>query len=327
MASVVIPNWNGLGLLQQCLSALEKQSTADFEVIVVDNGSSDDSVDWLKREAAWVRLIALEENLGFSAAVNQGIQASRAPYIVLLNNDTLARPDWLAQLVKAMNENPEASFGASLMLLFEPPHLIDSAGDGFSFYAGDGFNIGAGESAGEHSEPAWVFGACAGAAIYRRSLFQDIGLFDEDFFLVFEDVDISLRAQVAGHRCLYIPEAVVYHHRGASTASASKQVRLRAWRNHLWVAGKNLPPLLMLLWSISFVQRLFRLAVYTILAKRKGVPDVIDFAHYLATLRQALLELPAKRRATAACRRTGSWALLRRIRRQPIRTESREAMQ
>ena len=322
-ASIIIPNWNGLTLLRECLGALERQSLKNFEIIVVDNGSTDDSVGWLKRNANSIKLIALNENRGFSTAVNQGIKASQAPYVVLLNNDTLARPEWLENLVRAMDKNPEASSGASRMLLYEPPHRIDSAGDGFSFRSGGGFNIGAGEPAESHLEPAWVFGACAGAAIYRRQLFEDIGLFDEDFFLVFEDVDLSLRAQMAGHRCLYVPEAVVHHHRGAST-TPSEQVRLRSWRNHIWVAGKSLPPVLLIIWAGLLTVRLFRLALYSFLATRDDDPDLISFDRYLTTLRQALRALPAKRRETAPSRRMSSWALIRRVQRQPIGIESSE---
>jgi GT2 family glycosyltransferase len=316
-ASVVIPNWNGLHLLRECLAALEQQSFRDFEIIVVDNGSSDDSVAWLQAQASSVRLIALDDNMGFSTAVNRGIEASEATYVVLLNNDTLPEPDWLARLVQGMDDQPQASSGASLILLHEPPHRIDSAGDGFHLKAG-GFNIGSGETADRHAEPAWVFGACAGAAIYRRSLFDKIGLFDEDFFLVFEDVDLSLRAQLAGHRCLYIPDAVVYHHRGASTASASEEVILRSWRNHIWVAGKNLPPLLLIIWSALLVLRLGRLATYDLLTRRHPDIEAISIGRYLKSLRQALRGLPAKRRATAARRKLGSLSLLRRFRKQII---------
>lgn len=316
-ASVIIPNWNGLELLQACLAALDQQQFTDFEIIVVDNGSSDGSVEWLQARANSVKLVELKNNLGFPAAVNRGIQASTAPYLVLLNNDTLPEPDWLANLIAAMEAHPEAASGASRMLLAAPPHRIDSAGDGYDLRTGVGFNVGAGEPADSRSEPAWVFGACAGAAIYRRSLFDDIGLFDEAYFLVFEDVDLSLRAQLAGHRCLYVPTAIVYHHRGASTAGTSEAVLLRSWRNHIWVAAKNLPPLLLLAWSGLFAVRLGRLLVYTVLASRHPGVEVIPLSRYWQTFKQGLRGLPGRRRAAARHRRLGSWALLQRLRKLP----------
>ncbi len=315
--SIVIPNWNGLHLLQECLTALDGQVFTDFETIVVDNGSSDGSVAWLKQQAGRVRSILLDRNTGFPYAVNRGIEASEAEYVVLLNNDTIPDENWLKNLVDAMDENLQASFGACKILLHAPPHAIDSAGDGFDIKLG-GFNIGAGDPADSHAEPCWVFGACAGAAIYRRSLFEQIGLFDEAFFLIFEDVDLSMRAQLAGHRCQYIPTAIVYHHRGASTASTSEEVLLRSWRNQIWVAINNLPPLLLLQWSFWFTIRLARLALYCVLAARHPDVEVIPFGKYWQTLRQALKGLRAARRASAARRTLGSWSLRQRFKSQPI---------
>ena len=318
--SVIIPNWNGAHHLRECLDSLAVQTFADFETILVDNGSTDASVSLVERDYPWVRVIGLAQNLGFSAAVNVGIRNSSAEFVALLNNDTRARRDWLERLVQGLWDWPEASFVASKMLRYDPPHLIDSAGDHYRLLSGAGNNLGAGEPESLHNRPAWVFGACAGAAVYRRSLFDDIGLFDEDFFLVFEDVDLSLRAQVAGHHCLYLPEAVVLHKRGGSTDSSSPEVITRSWRNHIWVAGKNLPPLLLAAWLLMFFVRTIRHwligTVRRVLAfgrqRRENRPG-----HSLAALRSALRALPAKRREVASIRRLGSLKLLRRLRRLP----------
>ncbi|TVQ42168.1 MAG: glycosyltransferase family 2 protein [Wenzhouxiangella sp.] len=331
--SLIIPNWNGAHHLVECLDSLKPQCGAEVEVVVVDNASSDDSIRLLEEQYPWVRLIRLDDNLGFSAAVNAGIRATSAPLIVLLNNDTRAAPDWLEKLVNGLLARPEASFAACKMLLFDPPHAIDSAGDRFSLLTGTGINIGAGEPAEACADPAWVFGACAGAAIYRRSLFDDIGLFDEDFFLVFEDVDLDMRAQVAGHRCLYLPDAVVYHKRGASTDNSSRQVAARSWRNLIWVAGKNLPPLLLTWWSLVFTAKLVRMVLVSVAARlwrrltgRIDKPDSEReqpaaapaptwqqgalAAHYWPEFRRGLRLLPAKRRQTRPLRRLGSLGLL-----------------
>ena len=326
--SVIIPNWNGAEHLPECLDSLQRQSFSDFEVVLVDNSSSDDSIFLVERDYPWVRLLRNGANLGFSAAVNAGIRATGSEYVVLLNNDTRVREDWLERLVAAVDAMPEAGSAACRMLRYDPPHRIDSAGDRFSLLRGGGVNIGAGEPAEEHEQPAWVFGACAGAALYRRSLFDDIGLFDEDFFLVFEDVDLSLRAQVAGHRCLYVPDAVVYHKRGASTEVQSVTVASRSFRNFVWVAGKNLPLPLLMLWVVFLALR----AVIELLgmvfaplrrllgagrdgASAENAPPAPPrwprrLSPLLSALREALRALPAKRRETAPLRRLGSLALL-----------------
>jgi len=324
-ATVVIPNWNGAHHLPDCLDSLQAQTFSDFETIVVDNGSSDRSLELLRNDYPWVQVIENGTNLGFPAAVNAGIRSSQAEYIVLLNNDTRAEPDWLEQLIDGMKDFPEASFAACKMLLFDPPHRIDSAGDRFCWRNGSGMNIGAGQPREAHDQPAWVFGACAGAAIYRRSLFEDIGLFDEDFFLIFEDVDLDLRAVVAGHRCIYLPNAVVYHKRGASTDLTSPVITARALRNCIWVAWKNLPPALLTLWSITYSANLLFRTMRTLarryspgnspIAADDGRSDHSRLPSYRKALAEALSRLLEKRRANAHHRKLGSiqiWSRLRR---------------
>ncbi len=334
---MIIPNWNGADHLPECLDSLAGQRFQDFETVVVDNASSDASLNILETSRLPVRVIRNAANLGFSAAVNAGIRQSCAELIVLLNNDTRADPGWLEALVAGLDEYPEASFGASRMLLYEPPHAVDSAGDRYSLWLGTGENIGAGDPGEAHDRPAWVFGACAGAAIYRRSLFDDIGLFDEEFFLIFEDVDIDLRAQVAGHSCLYIAGAIVYHKRGASTDLACVETTARAWRNMIWVAGRSLPALLLLVWMILFVTRASLIVgrgVLRRLLRRNGrrqptattsepevgvhPPAAVAEHQISAALLRAygralvagIVGIPRKRKASRALRRRGSFALL-----------------
>lgn len=345
--SVIIPNWNGLAHLPECLSSLEEQSWTDFEVLLVDNGSTDGSLALVQRDYPWVKCLPLQDNGGFSVAVNHGIEASSSELIVLLNNDTRASAQWLERLIMAMRSCPEAAFAASRMLRHEPPHDIDAVGDGFSLVYG-GINIGAGEPADSYLQPAWIFGACAGAAIYRRSLFEDIGLFDEDFFLIYEDVDIDLRAQVAGHRCLYVPEAVIYHKRGASTNLADAKTTARAWRNMIWVAGKSLPLPLLVVWMALFAVNLgwrtLRFGWHRLWMKLGPAKTITASGSasgttprteadatpghrasraraYMGATWEGLSTIPRKRRAQRRRpRRVGSLALLRIIRRpfQPL---------
>ena len=238
---VVIPNWNGEALLARCLEALAAQTYGEHRAIVVDNGSSDGSRAVAEaRGATW---LPLGGNRGFPAAVNAGIAAGDAPLVALLNNDALPEPGWLAALVAALDADPSISYAASRMLFAEPAGVINAAGDAFDVRGRGGYNRGIGEQDGPRfDEPRLVFGACAGAAIYRRSLFADVGLFDERFFLALEDVDLDLRATLAGHRCLYVPAAEVVHLGGAS--SGPERAALER-RNRAWLVTKGLPlPLL-----------------------------------------------------------------------------------
>lgn len=241
-ATVVIPNWNGEGFLDACLSSLRHQSFRDFETVLVDNGSVDGSLKLVEGRFPEVRVIPLGENRGFSAAVNAGIRASGSELIVLLNNDTEQDPNWLATLVRAADEHPEAGSFASKLVDFHDRRVLDGAGDALRL-SGLPYRLGHGErDRGQYDEPAYVFGPCAAAALYRRSMLDEIGLFDEDFFAYCEDGDLSFRAQLAGYRSLYVPQAVVYHVGSASTGGKrSATATYLGTRNSLSLLVKNLP--------------------------------------------------------------------------------------
>jgi GT2 family glycosyltransferase len=241
-ATVVIPNWNGETVLNRCLTSLRGQSFGDFETILVDNGSADASVDFTARNFPEVRVISLDDNRGFSAAVNTGIRASEAEYVVLLNNDTEADPGWLEVLVRAAESRPEAGLFASKLVDFYDRRLLDGAGDALR-RSGLPYRVGHQElDRGQFDQPAFVFGACAAAALYRRALLEEIGLFDEDFFAYCEDGDVSFRAQLAGYRCLYVPGAVVYHMGSASTGGKRSPTATRlGTQNSVNLLVKNLP--------------------------------------------------------------------------------------
>ena len=202
--TVVVPNWNGEIFLETCLSSLRRQSYEDFEVVLADNGSTDGSVPFVEENFPEVRVVRLPENRGFSAAVNAGIKAASpsAEHVVLLNNDTELDPGWLGALVGAADRHPEAGLFASKLVDFEDRRVLDGAGDALR-KSGLPYRVGHGEvDRGQFERETFVFSACAAAALYRRSLFEDIGLFDEDFFSNCEDGDLSFRAQLAGYRCL-----------------------------------------------------------------------------------------------------------------------------
>ena len=245
--SIVIPNWNQSALLAATLRTLRAQTWQDFEVIVVDNGSADDSRYMVARDFPETRLIALPENVGFARATNIGLKASKAELLVCLNNDVECEPAWLAALVRAIDARPEAGSVASLMLDAKRPGIIDAAGDAMSLVA---WNVGHGEADGPRfREPREILSACAGAAIYRRGVFEAIGWFDENFFAWFEDVDLGIRAQLAGFRCWYEPAAVVRHWGSATAQAMSDRKVFLTVRNGLMLFFKTMPAGRVLLWG------------------------------------------------------------------------------
>ncbi|MGB3681070.1 MAG: glycosyltransferase family 2 protein [Rubrobacteraceae bacterium] len=241
-ATVVIPNWNGREFLEACLASLRMQSFEDFGIVLVDNGSTDESVAFANESFPEVEVISLKRNEGFSAAVNAGIKASGSEYVALLNNDTATDPGWLEALVRSAESYPEAGFFASKLVDFHDRRFLDGAGDALRL-GGLPYRLGHGEKdQGQFDAPAYVFGACAAAALYRRALLEEAGLFDEDFVSYCEDGDLSFRAQLAGYRCLYVPDAVVYHMGGASTGGKRSATATRlGTRNSLGLLVKNLP--------------------------------------------------------------------------------------
>ena len=246
--AIVIPNWNTREFLGGCLASLRRQTFGDFETILVDSASTDGSVEFVNENFPETRTIALPENRGFSGAVNAGIEASDAELVVLLNNDTEQDPGWLAALVRAADTHPEAGLFASKLVNFGDRRLLDGAGDALR-KSGLPYRLGHGErDRGQFGSEGFVFGACAAAALYRRGVFEEVGLFDEDFFAYCEDGDLSFRAQLAGHRCLYVPDSVVYHVGSVSTGGKRSATATRlGTRNGLLLLVKNLPG--SLVWS------------------------------------------------------------------------------
>ncbi len=240
--TVVVPNWNGRKFLELCLNSLRDQSFEDFETILVDNGSTDDSVEFVERSFPEVNILRMGANRGFSSAANAGARASTAEYVALLNNDTEQDPEWLAALVRSADAHPEAALFASKLVDFQDRRMLDGAGDALRL-GGLPYRLGHGErDRGQFDTPGHVFGACAAAALYRRSLFEEIGYFDEDFVSYCEDGDLSFRAQLAGYRCFYVPDAVVYHVGSASTGGKRSATATRlGTRNSLSLLMKNLP--------------------------------------------------------------------------------------
>lgn len=277
-ASVIIPNYRGLRFLPDCMQALSLQTISAFDIVVIDNGSGDEDLLWLEN---WVKqdsdrhiLIKNADNLGFSSAVNLGLRRALTlglDYAILLNNDTKAAPDFIEKLIYTMDQDTDNALFAlsSKMVKMHDPGIMDDAGDQYTLM-GWQFMRGLEESSSlpEWNRSADVISACAGAAIYRTSVFQEIGLFDEKHFAYLEDIDVSLRAALFGYRIRYCPEAVCAH--VGSGTSGSKynnfKVRLSA-RNSVYILYKNFPILLLLLNAIPL---LFGFAVKYLFFLKKG---------------------------------------------------------
>jgi GT2 family glycosyltransferase len=237
--SVIILNYNGRRWLRRCVSAVLQQEGA-FELLVVDNASSDGSVEEI-RTLPRVNVIQLPDNSGFAVGNNRGAEAARGTdFLVFLNNDTEVQPGWLEALTHALDERPDAGLATSHITYLDDPNVIDSAGDGY-LRAGGAFKRWHGQRRLPGPGIEDVFGACGAAFAIRRPVFERLGGFDDDLFMVYEDVDLSYRAQLAGWRCVYVPQAVVRHAGGATLGRESRSAVFYGQRNLEWVWLKNTP--------------------------------------------------------------------------------------
>ncbi len=238
-ASVIIPNWNGARYLPPCLNSLRHQTVADFETIVVDNGSTDGSLDLLARDYPWVQVIALPHNLGYAGGCNVGLQAAHGETLIILNNDTEVTPGWLAGLLEALERHPDAGMATPKVLLWDDRRRLHTAGD---YVRTNGIPDSRGVwqlDEGQFDRYEYVFGASGVSPAYRRTMLDDIGPFDADLGSYCEDVDLSWRAQLAGYRCIYTPHSQLYHRVSATGGGVISSFYVA--RNTIWVLIKNLP--------------------------------------------------------------------------------------
>jgi GT2 family glycosyltransferase len=257
--SVIVLNWNGQHLLEPCLQSLRWQTGQDVEVIVVDNGSTDGSPAFVRSRFPDVRLVELTENVGFAAGNNRGVEVARGENILFLNNDTEVHPEMVSALLRAIETAPpEVGAWAVRMMRWDNRRVIDNCGCGYSAF-GSGFTLNAGKPEADGiAETDALFGPSGGAGCYRKAVLDDIGLFDEEFFYNNEDVDLSFRHQLAGYRCVFVPDAVVYH-RGSATGGASSDLTVyHIQRNKEWVYFKNMPT--RLLWKYLPLHLVYGLA-------------------------------------------------------------------
>jgi GT2 family glycosyltransferase len=244
--TVAILSFDGRHLLEQLLPTLAAQTFHDFRTVVVDNGSRDGTAPWLA--GAWpdVEVVVLPENVGVTRGLNICARAADTEFVALLNNDLELDPGALGALVEALRADPHAGSSAPKLVDFHDRAVLDGAGDALA-PSGVAIRRGHGErDEGQYDEPQPIFGACGGAAVYRRRAFDEVGEFDEAYFAFLEDVDWALRAQLAGWSCRYVPQAVVYHMGSATIGRGlSDFTRYHLWRNGIWLVAKNFPAALL----------------------------------------------------------------------------------
>lgn len=266
---VVIPNWNGADMITHCLRSLERQSVK-HRVVVVENGSSDDSVSIIRKEFPEVTLLEFPDNAGFAGGVNRGIRFALeqgAKYIALFNNDAVADKDWLKSLVTEAKNHPEAGIITGKLLRTDKKHL-DSTGDFYTIW-GLPFPRGRNQQdKGWYDEAEEVFGASGGASLYRAKMLEEIGLFDEDFFAYYEDVDVSFRAQMAGWKVRYVPAALAYHGVGGTSSKMGDFARHHSAKNFLLLYARNMPTKLYWKYLPLFALQFGRMCL-TSIARRK----------------------------------------------------------
>jgi GT2 family glycosyltransferase len=282
LISVIVLNYNGLRWLSLCLDALAAQVNAPpFEIVFVDNASMDGSAEWVRARDPKVRVLEAGANLGFAAGNNAGARIARGEWLAFLNNDTAAQPDWLARLYAAAIEHPAFAIVTSRIVLMDDPDVIDSAGDGY-LLAGGAFKHGHGGPARDHETSGEVFGACGAAFLIKRAVFDELRGFDGSFFMVYEDVDLSYRARLRGHRVWYAADAIVRHAVSASLGLASATAVFHGQRNLEWTWIKNTPA--SLLWRTAPSHIVYSLA---------GVLHYLRVGRFGAALRGKLAALAA----------------------------------
>jgi GT2 family glycosyltransferase len=271
LISVLVLNWNGAGCLPRCLDALARQTYPDFEVLVLDNASTDGSADGVEQRWPGFRLVRFERNLGFAAGNNRGAALAKGRWLAFLNNDAFPEPDWLAGLAQAAAEYPEYAFFASRLISAANPQRVQATGD-VLHASGAAWSRDNGLPADQAQRPMEeVFSASAAAAMYARQAFQDAGGFTEAFGSHLEDVDLGFRLRLRGERCLYVPAAVAAHVGGASYGVESERTVYQVQRNLVWLYWADMPA--RLFWKhlpAHLLANLIFLAHYTLRGRAKA---------------------------------------------------------
>jgi len=318
--SLIVVNWNGKHFLKECFESIKKQTFKEFEVIFVDNGSTDGSSEWVAEHYGdFVTIVQNEQNRGFAEGNNQGILRARGRYMVLINNDTVLKDDFLEELMKPAVNNSDVGMCASKILFYDNPSVIDATGQLLYW---DGLNRQKGHfevDNGKYNVDCEILFPPGCGSLYKKEMLEEIGLFDEDFFAYGEDTDLGLRARIAGWKCVYVHRAVIYHKRSGSTGEYSAFKAFHVERNRLWVAVKIFPLWLLLLNPFFTIYRLLFQA-YGIFVGRGAAGQFADknspwrlIGIFLRAYTSAIFYLPRmmkKRRLIQRKRKTANLKIL-----------------
>ena len=253
--TIIIPNYNGLKFMDECIRSLNAQTYPNFRTLVVDNGSTDGSVEWLKEHQ--IDTIFLPENTGFSGAVNVGIKAADTPYVLLLNNDVRVDEYFVAEMVRAIGQSERIFSVSSRMIQMYHPDRLDDAGN-YYCALGWAYARGKGKDIHTYEKEEKIFASCAGAAIYRKKIFDELGYFDEEHFAYLEDMDVGYRARIYGYENWYAPDAMVYHVGSGTSGSRYNQFKIRySSRNNIYLNYKNMPCLQLIINAIPIAAGIF----------------------------------------------------------------------
>jgi GT2 family glycosyltransferase len=316
--SIVIVTWNGRDFLAPCLDAVARQQGVNAETVLVDNGSTDGTVAFVRERFPWVRVVALDQNRGFTGGNNAGAREARGRFLAFLNNDTVPDPGWLRALLDGIDEPAGFVMTASRIVYMHDPGIVDSAGDGMLRWGG-AFKRHHGASVDSAQESREVFGVCGAACLVPKALFHELGGFDEDFFASHEDVDLSYRARLLGYRCRYVADALVLHHGSATLGRVSAFSVFQGQRNLEWVYVKNTPPSLMLQTGVGHLIYNAAAAVHFLRAGHGRI--------FVRAKLAALAGLPRmwrKRRAIQGTRRVEAAAISAQLERQWLSVKLRE---
>lgn len=281
LISIIVVNLNGKDYIAECLNSLLRQTLHDWEIIVVDNGSKDGSVEYVEANfGPGIRLLRNQRNEGFAGGNNQGIRVAGGKYVALLNNDAMADPHWLEELVKPAEEDPRVGMVASKIYLRGQERVIDNVGH---LIYRDGLNRGRGRleaDRGQFDRREEVLFPSGCAALYRREMLEEIGLFDEDFFAYGDDTDIGLKGRLAGWKCVYVPTAIVHHRYSQSSGSYSPLKAFLVERNRVWIAVKYFPSPLLLKSPIHTLHRFFLQAYGSFAGRGAAGKFTAQYSHW-----------------------------------------------
>ncbi len=281
--SIIIVAYNAGNYLSDCVEALNSQNFKDFDVLILDNASTDGAVDRLNHCSPNIRVISLKDNLGFARAVNLGVKNTRSPWIVFLNPDAIPEIDWLTNIFHAVRQYRTTVMFGSTQLRADKPETLDGAGDHYHPF-GLAWRGGAGDPADTIQADAEVFGPCGAAAIYRRDVFEREGGFEESFFCYYEDVDLALRLRLSGELCIQLAHAKVRHVGSASTKKDSDFVRYHVTRNRIWTFFRGLPGPLLLIFLPGLI---FTILLRILISAWTG-----DFSVRVKAIYHAIKKLP-----------------------------------